>query len=236
MRARSYVLVILLIYCCLIANFSTDVDVMAQSVPRLIISIYKYSGIRTQRQESEFDAFKEIIEAKILKLSQEIGVEGTSLDYVSRLMPSFVSDLASNENLPFTGSRKDLYDHWYTSGALEVLLGRIRSTGSVFSVRSEVFLGDLKGNLKKESVTLDLPISDEQFDTTRDSHTIATLYALAVDAQKRKRPDNEVFAFLSEAYERLPDLPEQMPGIRELKKAIITTINQIRNQNKMDQQ
>lgn len=209
---------------------------MAQGVPRLIISIYKYSGIHTKKQENEFDAFKEIIQAKILKLSQEIGSEGTSLDYVSGLMPSLVSDLKSNENLPFTGSRKDLYDYWYSSGALEVLLGRIRSTGSTFSVRSEVFLGDLKGDLKKDSVTLDLPISDEQFDTTRDSHTIVTLYALAMDAKKRNRPGNEVLAFLSEANARLPDLPAEMPGVLELKKAIETTIKQIRNQNKVGQQ
>lgn len=236
MRTRPCILVMLILCCCLIVNLVTHVDVLAQSAPRLMISIFKYSGIRTERHKSEFKAFKEIIVAKILKLTQEVEAKGTNFSYVSGLTPNFVSDLASDEHVPFTGSQKDLHDHWYSSGALEVLLGRIRSTGSAFSVRSEVFLGDLKGNLKKSFVTLDLPIVDDQFDTTRDSHTIVTLYALAMDAQKRSRPRSDVLAFLSEAYGRLPDLPEQMPGIYDLKQAIVTTIEQIHKQSKMEQQ
>jgi hypothetical protein len=231
MRTRLRILVILILFSSLIIDLTTYFNAIAQSSPRLIISIFKYSGIRTEKDKNEFEGFKEIIVAKIHKLTQEIEYKGKEFSYISDLMPSFVANFGSNEHVPFTGSQKDLHNHWDSSGALEVMWGRIRSIDSTFSVRSEVFLGDLKGNLEKPSITLDLPIVDDQFDTTRDSHTVITLYALAIDAQKRGRPRSEVLAFLSEAYERLPDLPEHMPGIRDLKEAIATTIVQARQQS-----
>lgn len=230
MRRRVSIPILFCYFLFLSADFFIHYSALAEKAPRLTISIFKYSGIRTERHENEFDAFKEIIVAKILKLNQEFETKGNNFGYVSHLSPCFVSDLASDEHLPFIGSQKDLYDHWYSSGALEVLLGRIRSTVSGFSVRSEVFLGDLKGNLGNPSVTLDLAIVDEQFDTTRDSHTLVTLYALAMDAQERGRPRNEVLTFLSEAYGRLPDLAEDIRGIRDLKEAIIMAIEQLRTQ------
>ena len=236
MRKRLSVFFLFWIFWFLGADFLVHDSAVAENAPRLTISIFKYSGIRTERHENEFDAFKEIIVAKILKLTQEFETKGNRFDYISHLTPSFVSDLASNKHLPFIGSQKDLYDHWYSSGALEVLLGRIRSTGSIFSVRSEVFLGDLKGNLENPSLTLDLSIVDEQFDTTRDSHTLITLYALAMDAQGRGRPKDEVLTFLSEAYGRLPDLCEDMPGIKDLKKALIMAIEQLRTQHQPEEQ
>jgi hypothetical protein len=110
---------------------------------------------------------------------------------------------------------------------LQVFWGRVRSSDSNFYVRSEIFLGDLKGYLKQDSITLDLAIVDDEFDTTRDSHTIITLYALGMDALARGRPNNEVVFFLSEANARLPDLTENMLGIADLKKAIKTALEKL---------
>lgn len=198
--------------------------------PRLTISIFKYGGITTPKQEKEFGAFKDIIIAKIVKLTQELEAKGSQFSYVSSLRANFVHGVTSDEHLPFRGSGQDLYDHWYSSGALQVMWGRIRSSDSKSSVRSEIFLGDLKGALDAPSLTLDLPIVDEEFDTTRDSHTVTTLYALAMDAEKRGRPKDEVLMFLSEAYGRLPDLPQDIPGMKGLKEAILQSIKEAKKQ------
>jgi len=209
------------------AMFLLLLDALALT-PRLTISIFKYGGLTTPRAEKEFDAFKEIITAKIVKLTQELEAKGSSFSYVSNLRANFVRDITSNEHLPFTGSGQDLYDHWNSSGALQVMWGRIRSSDSKFSVRSEIFLGDLKGLLAMPSITLDLPIVDEEFDSTSDSHSVTTLYALAMDAQKRGRPKDEVLMFLSEAYGRMPDLPQNVQGIRDLQEAIRQSIEQVK--------
>ncbi|MGA1840953.1 MAG: hypothetical protein ACMUIU_10035 [bacterium] len=232
MRRKLYILFVLF---CTIFFLSLDFIVYsntaADNAPRLTVSIFKYSGIRDENHEINFNAFKEIITAKMLRLAQEFETKDNNFNYISNLRPDFVTDLTSNKHLPFSGSQKDLFDHWDTSGALEVLLGRIRLNGSDFSVRSKIFLGNLKGNLKHPSIQLDLPIVDEQFDTTKDSHTVITLYALAMDAQQRGLPNDIILTFLSEAYVRLPDLPEDMPEINDLKEAIKKAIEQIQMNN-----
>jgi len=199
----------------------------AQIVPRVSISIYKYS-VNSTKQAKGFDQFKDIISAKIRKLSEELQVKSGKIDYISGLSPHFVTRPNNIEHLRFDGSVEDLYKHWRNSSALEVFTGRVRDVGSGLSVRSDVFLGDLKGDLAKQTITLDLPINDDQFDTTRDSHTAVTLYALAMDAQRCGSPPDVVLVFLSEAYSRVNDVRENVPDIKILKEAIEKAIGKLR--------
>ena len=196
---------------------------------RLIISIYKYSGLnRSQIHEAKFYEFEEIISSKLLLLPQELIATNKHFEYVSNLRKILVHDLYSNEHVFFTGTNKELHIFWDESNSLEVLLGRVRLKNNIYSVRSNIYLGDLKGNLDKPSITLDLPIIDEQFDTTRDSHTIVTLYALAMDAINCNKPPWIIQHLLSEAYERLSDIPDSVMGIKELKKAIFDELIKLR--------
>ena len=92
-------------------------------------------------------------------------------------------------------------------------------------MRSKIYLGNLKGHLNDATITVDLPIKDEEFDTTRDTHSVVTLYALAMDARQMNRPENEINALLAEALSRFPDNHENMPGMTALKEAITQILN-----------
>jgi len=189
--------------------------------PRTVIHIYKYSRVLDSDvlAQQRFDEFKEILQAKILSLGEEMAGQDAALSYLGGLRPHFVSDNIGN-HLRFEGSPNQLLTRWRTPGTLEIFLGRLRRDNGSFSVRSKVFLGELPSYLGSESLQVDLPIRDEQFDTTRDSHSAAILYGLAMDARKRCRPRPEVVALLSAANELLADLPEDLKGKKELDRAV----------------
>ncbi|VAV85114.1 hypothetical protein MNBD_DELTA01-217 [hydrothermal vent metagenome] len=204
-------------------------DVGAEDPPRLSIEIFKYNGLEDDTREKKFKTFVEIIHDKISRLSEEIEYKYDGINQLNDLALNIVKDADSGEHAPFEGTGNDLYDHWNSSNALEVFIGRLRVQDSNYSVRSKVFLGDLKGALESKTVAIDLPISDEEFDTTRDSHSIITLYALAIDAKRRGQPDQEVLSLLSEAYSRLPE-SSQMSMLIDLETAIKETIENIKKQ------
>jgi len=187
--------------------------------PRTVIHIFKYSRVSDAQAQQRFGEFKEILQAKILSLGEELAAQDNALRHLGSLSPHFVSDVHGN-HLPFRGSPDQLLQRWRQSNALEIFFGRLRQDNGQFSVRSKVFLGELPTDLISQSVQVDLPIRDEQFDTTRDSHSAAILYGLAMDARQRCRPREEVFALLATANELLADLPEGLTGEAELNDAI----------------
>lgn len=188
--------------------------------PRVSLHLFKYSGVHDSNEQArnQFDNFKSIIHAKISSISEELSLKSYFAE-LKNLSPFFPLDSQGN-HVKWTGSNADLMTRWQNSQALEIFLGRIRVTGDVYSVRSEVFFGDLQTSLGSKFIKIDLPIVDDQYDTTRDSHSVVILYALAMDARQRCRPENEVIELLSAARERLADVPSTLVGIESLRAAV----------------
>ncbi len=224
-KVKSLVIFLLVI----VFSFIISTGAFAQDPPRLSIEIFKYSGLEDDTSEKKFKTFVEIIRDKISRLSEEIESKYSAYNQLNDLALNIVKDADSGEHAAFEGTSNDLYNHWNSSNALEIFLGRLRVQDSTYSVRSKVFLGDLKGALESKTVDIDLLISDEEFDTTKDSHSIITLYALAIDAKRRGQPDEEVLSLLSEAYSRLPEFLE-ITALIDIETAIKKTIEDIKNQ------
>ncbi len=194
--------------------------------PRLFVSVFKYSKVHSDQEENEFKEFIEIIRTKILKLAEELKIKGYNFNYLGQLKTSMVLDEKTGKPKIFEGSMQELDEHWKRSGALEVLNGRLRHQDKIITVRSNVFLGELKGELATPIITLDMPISDNEFDSTRDSHSLVTLYAMAMDAKNRGRPPYEIISILSEANAIAEDFKKDMPGIQTLQSAIKKSLDE----------
>ena len=160
--------------------------------PRMEVVVYKYRGIVTEEQKIAFEEFKAMIHDRILTLAEELSARGKEFEYLLELKPSFL-------RVPFEGSAGDLHRAWDRNRALELFSGMLRSSQGKHSVESRVFLGGLKGDLERASIKLDLRIDPADFRKTANTHILATLYALAVDARRLGYPSNVVLALFGEA-------------------------------------
>ena len=188
--------------------------------PRVTLQFFKYSGVHDNNEaaKNQFDSFKSIIHAKISSISEELSSREHFAE-LEKLGPFFPTD-ASGKHAIWSGNNAKLLERWKNAGTLEIFLGRIRIQENAYSVRSRVFLGNLPTSIDSKFIVIDLPIADEQYDTTRDSHSVAILYALAMDARLRCRPEFEVFELLSAARERLADVPSTVSGVEQLRIAV----------------
>jgi hypothetical protein len=187
--------------------------------PRLVIHIYKYGELRDTTKLKNFGDFKDILSHKISSISDELSGPVTGLKDLGGLKPFFVVD-ANDDPANFDGDNDKLAGRWRDAHALEILSGRIQGSAGTFSVKSRVYFGELDTGFNSRFLSIELPIVDEEYDTTRDSHSVAILYALALDAMHRCQPENEVMLLLSAAHERLSDLPAGMAGMELLRRKI----------------
>lgn len=188
--------------------------------PRVSLHFFKYSGVHDTNEaaKNQFDNFKAIIHAKISSISEELSSRQHFAE-LNKLGPFFPTD-ADGNHVEWEGSNAKLLERWRNARTLEIFLGRIRIENGAYSVRSRVYLGDLRTELDSKFIVIDLPIADDQYDTTVDSHSVAILYALAMDARERCRPEFEVLELLSAAKERLADVPADVAGVEKLRAAV----------------
>jgi hypothetical protein len=84
------------------------------------------------------------------------------------------------------------------------------------TVRSLVYMGSLAPSPELSGLRIKMKVTPDEFETTRDSHSLVILYALARDAQRMHMPSYVTSAFLGEAYSVMQDLPadSDLTGIR----------------------
>jgi hypothetical protein len=140
-------------------------------------------------------------------------------DYLSRL-----SVVSTGEQ--FTLDNNAALDFWHQTGSLQLLAGLCMLSQSGEMMRSQIFFGDLKGNLRSESFQADLPVNPDEFSRTRDLHTASMLYALAEEAITRRLAQDLIIDYLSEA--RLIASQVDSTAGRELKDAIEASLKEIK--------
>jgi hypothetical protein len=160
----------------------------AQDQPRTRIMVVPYIGDKVQ-----FQSFRGIIETKIDRLKE---------DFPPKYAYTRDLHLEDAETKP-----SDFEGFWRETGSLAILSGIVFPQQQRSYVKSTFYLYDLKGNLGSNSVTLDLAIEPEEYGATRDTHSIVTLYALAMDAKRLGSSPDVVSRFLSRAYEISTSLP-----------------------------
>lgn len=205
---------------------------VAQADDRTEIHMFRYAGTNDQPAMGAFLDFRDIIVHKLL-LAREVGAATPDVA-TDRLRVAQVRDQAG-EWMAFSADLTMLEGYWRDHGPLGVLLGRVRHPDGGFTVRSSIYLGGLQGDLPQPFVDIDLPIADEQFDTTRDSHSVVTLYALAISTLRDpaspaidcRRSDVSAH-LLNEAYVRAEDVTREVPSLDFLRDAITTTLERVR--------
>ncbi len=189
--------------------------------------IYRYGGSsQSPAHEEAFRHFIDMVQDRLLTLSGELSGLGGNLAYLRDLKRSRVT--RQGQPVEFSGSFDDLRTEWAQGQTLAVLTGQIREQVSTFRVRSRIFLGDLKGALPREDVVVDLEFAIDDFEPASDTHAVAAIYALAMDAKRRRLPTDATVRLLNEAKRYADGIDDSMVGIRELKAAITQSLAEAR--------
>ncbi len=155
---------------------------MAQG--RSEIHMFKYGGLGP-KVPALIDEFRYIFGEKLLLLSTEMldGEHDHALTTISNLKLKPVMDDENLEDPSLrVGSLTERNNYWRATGALAVLTGRVRSNDTTaISIKSTFFLGDLGDKLGGQSVSVELPVDANAYDTTKDSHSVTVLASLAVN-------------------------------------------------------
>jgi hypothetical protein len=181
--------------------------------PRLLIQLFDYAGARERPERREmFDQFCEIVRNKISMLSEAMVSRNKACAYVAEIK-------VVRQRRELDLSPRDSLEHWRKTHSLQMLSGLLLETGGVSAVRSQPFFGDLVG-AGASHIQLEMKIDANEFGRTVDTHSLAVLYALAMDARAMGRPDDVVFTYLAEAVSIARGLDSSIPGIAPLKDAL----------------
>jgi hypothetical protein len=198
---------------------------LAECLPeRLDLQIYKYGGV-TSATEANFSVFYDILSEKLKNLPYEAGIENIGYLRQLRLRPEryeAVSDAPSSRV-------DDLRRLWrFQKGHLLLLDGILYTDKAThdYWVTSSIFWGDIRPPELAEVLHAKLPVSPEGYEHARDSHSMITLFALAMDA--RSQCDNAlVLELLQKALEKAQDLERDGQLTGDLVKVKASIENQI---------
>jgi len=160
---------------------------------RLDIALFPYSKVN----ETDLTVVKKLWDRKIQTLVEEFAQTGSSRPDFAYLGP-----LRIVEHTTPPASQNDLADFWNRGSFLTVLTGGlVGKEGNIFSLSTNIYLGELNGSFAKKSISVDSRIIADaaNFESTKDGHIVPTLFALALQAKLNKRSPAVVSALLNRA-------------------------------------
>lgn len=189
---------------------------------RVKIQIFPYAGA----DEKQFGTYKTTLDEKMLRLVEELNYINSEHQKDLAYLSGLEIKLATGEH-PTEHRARERY--WWRTNSLGLLSG-ILTPSSPPEVVSSFYLGHLAPNLHSASLSLRLKISPEEFGATRDSHSAAVLYALAIDAHRMKEPPYVVAMYLNKAWEIIEDL-EKVQKSDTLKQEVLAAIENFHAEN-----
>jgi len=179
------------------------------SAPRLLVQLFDYTS-KEAEPEQPLAQFQTIVRNKIQMLAVLIANRNPRCKYVEDLRVERTSrQLASSPNATLA--------EWRSSGSLLFLSGLLFRHNADLIVRSQPFFGELGVGADFSRVQIDLKVDADEFGQTTDSHSLALLYALGMDARRRGQPNDVVYVFLGEAVSIAKGLDSSVPGVLLLK-------------------
>ncbi len=183
---------------------------------RTNVHLFQYGSTNAPDTKIAFLDFQDLMSEKLPRLAAELLSE-RELSNVTNLALHPVMD-ADGEKLVRPVDRISSLDskrnYWRETGALALLTGRVKQIGDAgLSIRSTFFLGELGQQQGAETIDLELPFSSATFDTTNDSHSVAILYALAIDISGNCAARADVYFLLSQAKLRADAITEEASDI-----------------------
>jgi hypothetical protein len=189
----------------------------AEHGPRVYIPVFKY-GSSTGTQQ--ILGFKNILKTKIFTIIEEIIGIDPKFSYLGTInIDSLEQEIPSSLN--------ELSKYWKESHSLQLFSGNIHSEDGDIIVNSSVYLGNLKGSLRSGFIQIGMKLAPDEF-RKQDSHTLITLYALAMDARNLNSSPDVVALYLSKAHTIAQDLDANLPEIRSVKEAIEKVLEELK--------
>jgi hypothetical protein len=213
-RSSATILMALAILACF---YSTGVAAEVTS-PRIAVPMYHYAG-QTPQASERFEFFREIFADKLRSLAARFyGFdEAGYLDLLS-VLP--VPDAAPP-------SREEIRSQWTNAYALEIMRGIIaQRRDNFYWVTSRIFIGELgslSNYLGAEELTVELRLSEEEYTSIIDSHSLITLFALAMDARRVGMPDYYYTGLLAAAEDVFADLLRRQKGKTPVQPDVVRT-------------
>ena len=202
----------------------------SQADKRTELHLFQYGRTNTDQLKTAFYDFRDLLSEKLPMLSAEL-VQEVNIPALSQLRLNPV--IGENGELlrPNTrvGSLDDKRQYWSETGALGVLTGYVTLQETIPYVHTTFYWGKLRGAYLAETITLKLPVVGESFDSTYDSHSVATLYALAHEIKQGCSNLSAAIYLLSEAHKRAQAVSSDFPEFgAELENIVVNAINKLR--------
>jgi hypothetical protein len=170
----------------------------AGHVPLTMIPMFPYAGDPPEAS-GRFIFFQKILSDKFQELAVSFN-NTAEAEYLARL-----SIRTFNDEAPL--SLEDIRTCWEKAQALEIMHGIIVQRTDGYWVISRIYIGDLGGvYLDAKALKVELRISEREFGSIIDSHSLVTLFALAMDAKRCKLPPYYVLSLLAKAKDIYADI------------------------------
>jgi len=191
----------------------------AAIVPRLRIAILPYQ-VPDPSSQSRFQEFRDALANKIFNMSQAFAARAAEFEYVDGLK-------VLNDGPPMA-SAAELSAFWDESHALQLVRGQVGAGAGPATVHSLVFLGGLAPGPDHAGLQLEMMVTPDAFSRNQDSFSLVMLYSLARDAQRLRKPNDVVAAFLSEAFSIGQQLENPEHDLVPIKAAVRDMLQQLR--------
>lgn len=168
--------------------------------PRAKVYLFEYGGAESAEARDRHSQFQAAMLDKAERWGEELSRLGVGADYLEQLQVI----KAGKDTL--AGKPALVGRYWRDSHALQLMSGMVDGTAGQYSVRSRLYLGELRGALESSSLIVGMPIAPNQFGNVMDSHSIVTFYALALDAERRRCDRAVAIALLNSLNEKVSDL------------------------------
>jgi hypothetical protein len=193
--------------------------------PRATVYLFDYGGAESADARDRHSQFQAAMLDKAERWGEELSRLGVGADYLEQLQVIKAGKDALAGKPALVGK------YWRDSHALQLMSGIVDGASGQYSVRSRMYLGDLRGALESSSLIVGMPIAASQFGNVMDSHSIVTFYALAVDAERRRCDRAVAIALLNSLNEKVSDLRRRGgpldPGVELLATAARTRLDEL---------
>jgi len=119
-------------------------------------------------------------------------------------------------------SAKQVHDQWKSDYLLGMFFGIVNRSAEGGVGRSQIYLGDLAQE-ERRSFALKLKFSNEGLGQDIDNHSLALVYALALEAKAAGATENVLYEYLHEAETRCQNIKEAGDDLDRLKRSIRET-------------
>ncbi len=198
---------------------------------RTQVHLFQYGRTHQPAFQTAFLDFQDMLRDKLPRLASEVQRTG-SMAIVTELALHPILGEGARLQTPDerAGSLAARRHYWTETGALSILTGKVLTKDSTPYIATTYFWGELRGPYPEEMLDITLPVTEEQFNTTDDSHSVATLYALAHEIGKDCNNRANAVRLLSEAHKRAKavaaDAPELGTRLEALVEAAIKSLKE----------